>query len=70
MLGDTRSTIPATKRQPRVKCEKIFVGKAFESIVEMGNLYSIVMENVVAETNDFFQAFVLPLAVFNVFNIE
>ena len=49
---------------------KRFVGKAFESVIEMGNLYSVVVENVVAETNDFFQAFLLFLATFNVFNVE
>ena len=44
--------------------------KAFESVIEMGNLYSALVENVVAETNDFFQAFLLLLAAFNIFNIE
>ena len=30
--------------------------KAFESIADMGNLYSAVVENIVAETNDFFSS--------------
>ena len=50
--------------------QKRFVGKAFESVIEMGNLHSAVMENVVAERNDFFQAFSLLPATFNVFNVE
>ena len=33
---------------------KYFVGKDLESITEMDNLDTIVRENVVAETNDFF----------------
>ena len=41
---------------------KHFVGKAFKSIV--------LVESVVAETNDFFQAFSLLLATFNIFNVE
>ena len=49
---------------------KRFNGKAFESVIEMGNLYSVVVKNVVAETNDFFQAFSLLLVTFNVFNAE
>ena len=49
---------------------KHFVEKAFESITEMDNLYSAVVENVVAEANDFFQAFALLLVAFNVFNVE
>ena len=49
---------------------KRFVGKAFESVIEMGNLHSVVVENVVAETDDSFQAFSLLLATFNVFNVE
>ena len=49
---------------------KHFVGKAFEPIIERENLYSVVVENVAAETNDFFQAFPLLLTAFNVFNIE
>ena len=40
--------------QPRIKCEKIMMEKSFDSIVEMDNLYSILVENVVvAETSDF-----------------
>ena len=39
--------------QPRIKCEKLLLEKALESIIEMGNLNSVVEENVVAETNDF-----------------
>ena len=49
---------------------KRFVGKAFESVIEMDNLHSVVVENVVAETDDSFQAFSLLLATFNVFNVE
>ena len=33
---------------------KHFAGKAFKSIIEMDNHYSVLVENVVAETNDFF----------------
>ena len=37
----------------------------------MNDLYSVEnVENVLAETNDFFQAFALLLAAFNVFNVE
>ena len=39
--------------QLRIKCEKIFLEKAFEAIMEMDNLYSVIVEDVVAETNDF-----------------
>ena len=70
-LGDTKSTIPATRRlvsnfwvvhSTKYQVRKRFDGKAFESVIEMGNLYSVVVKNVVAETNDFFQAFSLLLA--------
>ena len=45
--------------------------KSFDSIVEMDNLYSILVENVVvAETSDFVQTFALLLGAFYVFNIE
>ena len=45
--------------------------KSFDSIVEMDNLYSILVENVVvAETSDFVQAFALLLGAFYVFNVE
>ena len=45
--------------------------KSFDSIVEMDNLYSILVENVVvAETSDFVQAFALLLGAFYVFNLE
>ena len=40
--------------------------KAFESMIEMGNLYSVVVEIIVAEANDFFKAFVLLLTAFKV----
>ena len=47
------------------------VEKSFDSIVEMDNLYSILVENVVAaETSDFVQAFALLLGAFYVFNVE
>ena len=36
----------------------------------MGNFHPAVVEKVVAETNDFFQAFLLLPATFNVFNVE
>ena len=36
----------------------------------MDKLYSVVVENVAAETNDFFQAIALLLAAFKVFNVE
>ena len=36
----------------------------------MDNLYPVLVENVVAETNDFFYSFLLLLEVFNVFNLE
>ena len=38
---------------PRIKCEKLLLEKALESIIEMDNLNTVVEENVVAETNDF-----------------
>ena len=50
--------------------QKHFVGKAFESVIKMDNLDSVVVKNVLAETNDYFQAFLLLLAAFNVFNVE
>ena len=36
----------------------------------MGNFYSVGVENVVSEKNDFFQACSLLLATFNLFNVE
>ena len=36
----------------------------------MNNLYSVIVENVVVETNNIFQVFALPVAVFNVFNLR
>ena len=45
--------------------------KSFDSVVEMDNFYSILVENVVvAETSDFVQAFALLLGAFYVFNVE
>ena len=45
--------------------------KSFDSIVEMDNLYSILVENVVvAEASDFVQALALLLGAFYVFNVE
>ena len=50
---------------------QIMMEKSFDSIVEMDNLYSILVENVVvAETSDFVQAFALLLGAFYVFNLE
>ena len=47
------------------------VEKSFDSIAQMDNLYSILVENVVvAETSDFVQAFALLLGAFYVFNLE
>ena len=47
------------------------VEKSFDSIAQMDNLYSILVENVVvAETSDFVQAFALLLGAFYVFNVE
>ena len=48
----------------------MFLERAFVSIIEMNNLYSVIVENVVVETNNIFQVFALPVAVFNVFNLE
>ena len=57
--------------QPPIKCEKIMMEKSFDSIVEMDNLYSILVENVVvAETSDFAQVLALLLGAFYVFNVE
>ena len=39
--------------QPRIKCEKLLLEKALESIIEMDNLNSVVEEIVAAKTNDF-----------------
>ena len=39
--------------QPRIKCKKLSLEKAFESIIEMDNLNSVVEEIVAAKTNDF-----------------
>ena len=36
----------------------------------MDNIYSVVVENAVTETNEFFQVFALLLAALNVFNVE
>ena len=45
--------------------------KSFDSVAEMDNFYSILVENVVvAETSDFVQAFALLLGAFYVFNVE
>ena len=45
--------------------------KSFDSIAQMDNLYSILVENVVvAETSGFVQAFALLLGAFYVFNVE
>ena len=70
MIGKRRS--PAViSNAARIKCKITLLKKAFKSIIEMDNLYPVVVENVAAETNDFFfQAFALLLVVFNVFNIE
>ena len=35
-------------------------------MIEMGNLYSVVVEIIVAEANDFFKAFELLLTAFKV----
>ena len=57
--------------QPRIKFEKILMEKSFDSVVEMDNFYSILVENVVvAETSDFVQVFALLLGAFYVFNVE
>ena len=57
--------------QPRIKFEKIMMEKSFDSVVEMDNFYSILVENVVvAETSDFVQVFALLLGAFYVFNVE
>ena len=64
LVGDTTSTIPATRRlvfsfwvvhSTTYQIRKNFIEKAFESIIKMGNLYSAVLKNVVAERNDFFK---------------
>ena len=53
MTGKRRS--PAViSNAARIKCKKALLKKAFKSIIEMDNLYSVVVENVAAETNDFF----------------
>ena len=45
--------------------------KSFDSVAEMDNFYSILVENVVvAETSDFVQVFALLLGAFYVFNVE
>ena len=45
--------------------------KSFDSIVEMDNLYSILVGNVVvAETSDFVETFTLLLGAFYIFNVE
>ena len=50
---------------------QIMMEKSFDSIVEMDNLYSILVENVVvAEASDFVQALALLLGAFYVFNVE
>ena len=38
--------------QPCIKCEKLFLQKALESIIEMDNLNFVVEEDVAAETDD------------------
>ena len=56
--------------QPLIKCEKNMMEKSFASFIEMDQLYSKLLENVVvAETSDFVQAFPL-LLVFYVFNVS
>ena len=78
LLDDT-SIIPTTRRlafnfwvvhSTTYQVRKCFVRKAFESVIKMENIYSVVVENVVAETNNFFQALSLLLAAFNVFNLS
>ena len=50
---------------------QIMMEKSFDSIVEMDNLYSILVENVVVEeTSDFVQAFALLLGAFCIFNVK
>ena len=45
--------------------------KSFDSIVEMDNLYSTLVGNVVvAETSDFVETFALLLSAFYIFNVE
>ena len=44
--------------------------KSFHSIVEMDNLYYILVENVIAEMSNFVQVFALLLGAFFAFNIE
>ena len=39
--------------QPCIKCEKLLLQKALESIIEMENLNFVVDEDVAAETDDF-----------------
>ena len=53
-----------------MKCEKNMMEKSFASFIEMSQLYSKLLENVVvAETSDFVQASPL-LLVFYVFNVS
>ena len=56
VIDDTKSTIPATRRLVFnfwvVHSVKYQVRKAFESVIEMGNLWSAVVENVAVETGD------------------
>ena len=76
LFGDVKSVIPVMRR-PIFNVSAISSTlykvwkKSFDSIVEMDNLYSILVENVVvAETSDFVQPFALLLGAFFVFNIE
>ena len=75
LFDDTAGTIPATRRlvfdfwvinSTTYEVQKNLLEKAFESMIEMGNLYSVVVEIIVAEANDFFKAFVLLLTAFKV----
>ena len=49
---------------------KHFVGKDFESLTEIDNLHTVIVENAVAETNDFLRHLSLLAATFDVFNVE
>ena len=75
LFGDVKSVIPVTRR-PIFNVSAISSisykvwKKSFHSIVEMDNLYYILVENVIAEMSNFVQVFALLLGAFFAFNIE
>ena len=66
LLREDQFSIFELSIQPSIKCENVLLEKPSNLLQKWAN----VVENVVAEINDFFQVFSLLLATFNVFNVE